>query len=71
MSVTRLVRLCMALLTRDERTEEDAADIRVLARELSIRSLPDALAVVEQYYDPDRLPVRSRLLLQEMFDDLA
>jgi len=49
------------------RTEENAGDIRVLARELGITTAREALAVVEQYYTADRLPVRTRLLLEEMF----
>jgi hypothetical protein len=53
------------------RTEEDAGDIRVLARELGITTSQDALTVVEQYYPADRLPVRTRLLLEELFDDRA
>ncbi len=51
------------------RTEEDAGDIRVLARELGITTSREALAIVEQYYAAERLPVRTRLLLEELFDD--
>jgi hypothetical protein len=41
----------------------------VLARELGLTTAQEALTVVEQYYTADRLPVRTRLLLEEMFHD--
>ncbi len=51
------------------RTEEDAADIRFLARRLGLRSSTEALDVVTVYFPEDRLPLRTRLLLEEMLDD--
>ena len=42
------------------RTEEDAADIRVLARELGVHSSKEALRVVEAFYPASRLPVRTQ-----------
>jgi hypothetical protein len=51
------------------RTEEDASDIRVLAERLGVSSASDAVALVLRYYPAERLPVRTRLLLEEMFDD--
>lgn len=62
-------RTLFAMKCAAARTEEDAADIRVLAHELAITTPAEALAVVEQYYASDRLPVRTRLLLEEIFDD--
>jgi hypothetical protein len=51
------------------RTEEDASDIRALAARLGISSSREAVAAVVRYYPADRLPVRTRLLLEEMFDE--
>ena len=53
------------------RTAEDAGDIRLLAERLGLHSASQVLDVVLAYYPPDRLPVRARLLLEEMFDDRA
>ena len=51
------------------RTTEDAADIRLLARELGLGSSAAALELVLMYYPADRVPVRTRLLLEELLDD--
>jgi hypothetical protein len=51
------------------RTEADADDIRFLAGRLGLRSAEEALQIVLTYFPADRLPVRVRLLLEEMFDD--
>lgn len=51
------------------RTEEDAGDIRALGRRLGLSSSAQALDLVLQYYPPQRLPVRTQLLLEELFDD--
>ena len=51
------------------RTAEDTADIAFLAKHLGLSSADQALAIVLAYYPPERLPVRTRLLLEEMFDD--
>lgn len=51
------------------RSAEDAADIAFLAKHLGLASASEVLNVVLAYYPPERLPVRTRLLLEEMFDD--
>jgi hypothetical protein len=51
------------------RTEEDSSDIRALAKKLGISTAAEALSTVLRYYPAEHLPVRSRLLLEEMFDD--
>ena len=50
------------------RTAEDANDIRFLADRLALRTADAVLAVVLIYFPTARLPVRVRLLLEEMFD---
>ena len=47
----------------------NANDIRTLASKLALTSSADALQVVEGYYPVDRIPVRSRFLLEELLDD--
>jgi hypothetical protein len=64
-------RTLFAMKCAAARTEEDASDIRVLARELGLTSSTDALQVVLTYYPADRLPVRTRLLLEELLNDRA
>jgi hypothetical protein len=51
------------------RTAEDAGDIAFLARRLGLATSEGVLSVVLSYYPAERLPVRTRLLLDEMFDD--
>jgi len=61
-------RTLLAMKAAAARTGEDAADIRFLADRLGLRSADDVLAVVLDYFPAERLPVRVRLLLEEMFD---
>lgn len=51
------------------RTEEDAGDMRVLARRLGLTSSAQAIELLLRYYPEERLSVRSRLLLEELLDD--
>jgi hypothetical protein len=62
-------RTLLAMKCAAARTGEDTADIRFLADELGLHSAGAILAAVEEYFPPERLPVRTRLLLEEMFDD--
>ncbi len=62
-------RTLLAMKCAAARTAEDAADIRFLVERLNLQSSAEVLAVVLHYYPPDRLPVRTRLLLEEMLDD--
>jgi len=62
-------RTLLAMKCAAPRTAEDAADIRFLAGALGLRSAEAVLGVVLTYFPPDQLPVRVRLLVEEMFDD--
>lgn len=61
----------LAMKCAAARTDADAGDIRTLAGALGLTSTAQVLAVVTKYFPEDRLPVRSRLLLEELFDDGA
>ena len=61
-------RTLLAMKAAAARTGEDASDIRFLADRLELRSADAVLAVVLTYFPAERLPVRVRLLLEEMFD---
>jgi hypothetical protein len=62
-------RTLLAMKCAAARTAEDSGDIRFLADLLGLRSSTDALRVVLQYFPAERLPIRVRLLLEEMLDD--
>jgi hypothetical protein len=59
----------LAMKCAAARTEEDSADVRLLAKRLGLKSASEVLNVVVQFYPIDRLPVRSQLLVEELFDD--
>jgi hypothetical protein len=62
-------RTLLAMKCAAARTEQDTGDIRFLADLLGLSSSRDLLGVVSEYFPDDRLTVRVRLLLEEMFDD--
>ena len=62
------LRTLFAMKCAAARTDEDAGDIRTLAAALGVRSSEDALAIVLGFFPPERLSVRSRLLLEELLD---
>ncbi len=61
-------RTLLAMKCAASRTAEDAGDIRFLAERLELRTPEAVLAVVLAYIPEARLPVRTRLLIEEMFD---
>ena len=64
-------RTLLAMKCAAARTVEDGDDIRFLAARLGLGSSRTILDVVGGYFPEDRLPVRVRLLLEELFDDGA
>jgi hypothetical protein len=60
-------RTLLAMKCAAARTAEDAADIAFLAKHLGLKSAEEVLKVVLAYYPAERLPVRTQLLLEEMF----
>lgn len=60
-------RTLLAMKCAAARTAEDTSDIAFLVELLRLTSAEQVLEVVLAYYPPERLPVRTRLLLEEMF----
>jgi hypothetical protein len=60
-------RTLLAMKCAAARTTEDSDDIRVLGASLGLKTASDVLAVVTAFYPIDRLPVRTQLLVEEMF----
>ena len=59
---TLLAMKCLAA-----RSNEDVGDIRFLAGVLGLCTAAEVLTAILRYYPEERFPVRSRLLLEEMF----
>lgn len=57
---------CVAFRLGPEFHDED--DVRYLLRYLNIERAADALAIVERYFPPDRIPVKTRFALDELLD---
>jgi hypothetical protein len=62
-------RTMLAMKCAAARTTEDADDIRFLAKRLGLATTDDVLKVVEHFFPEDRLPVRTKLLIEELFGD--
>jgi hypothetical protein len=63
------LRTLFAMKCAAARTHEDASDVKLLAERLGLKSSAQALDLVLRYYPAERLPVRTRLLLEELLDD--
>jgi hypothetical protein len=50
------------------RTLEDASDLQFLLGRLGIRTAEEALRVVLDFFPAERLPVRTQLLIEELFE---
>jgi predicted nucleotidyltransferase len=61
----------LAMKCAAARTREDSSDIQFLARLLGLTSSREILEVLVRYFPESQLPVRSRLLLEELFDERA
>jgi len=44
----------------------DLDDVRYLLRYLNIATVEEALAIVTRYFDEERLPAKTRLVLEEL-----
>ncbi len=60
-------RTLLAMKCAAARTQEDADDIRFLADRLGLSRQDEVLAVVLSFFPEERLPVRTRLLIEELF----
>lgn len=59
--------MLLALKVLAHRVGEDEDDVRLLARELGLRSAPDVLAAAEDVFG-DRLDAAARFFVEEIFD---
>jgi cytosine/adenosine deaminase-related metal-dependent hydrolase len=64
-------RTLLAMKCAAARTAEDVGDIKFLAARLGLGSAAEVLSVVMEFFPAERLPIRTRLLLEEIYDDRA
>ena len=57
----------LAMKCAAARTEEDSGDIQFLARHLGLTTAAAVLDLVLRFYPAERLPVRTQLLIEELF----
>ena len=55
---------CLALRFGEE--FQDLGDVAILVRELGVRTVAEAEAILEQYYDLARYPAKTRYVLEEL-----
>ena len=63
-------RMLLALKVLAHRVGEDETDVRLLSRELGLRTAGEVLAVAEAVFG-DRLDTAARFFVEELFDDAA
>ncbi|MBI4604460.1 MAG: hypothetical protein HY721_21065 [Planctomycetes bacterium] len=49
----------------------DRQDIQLLLKRLGLKSPDEAMAIVARYYPEERIPVRARFLLEDIFDEIG
>ena len=49
----------------------DVADIRTLISALGLKRAEDVLAIVTEYYPPERVPIKTRFLVESLFEEGA
>lgn len=61
---------CMAArVAGTEGGQSDVPDIVFLVRHLGLKSAQDVLAIVGQYYPPNRIPVKTQYLIEGLFEE--
>ncbi len=59
----------LAMKCAAARTDQDRKDIRFLVDRLQIKTPNEVLSLVLRYYPKEQLPIRTELLVEEIFDD--
>ncbi|MCG8360428.1 MAG: hypothetical protein MI920_33105 [Kiloniellales bacterium] len=62
---------CIAMRISGVEESRDVEDIKLLAAEIGVRTLDDAIAIVENFYPADRIPPRTRFGLEEIVDKIG